>query len=52
MRRGREAVSDTIGVAKVHLVRRLSDERVVRHLGIVLFDVEVDQLLKLRETFE
>ena len=52
MPRGREAVPDTIGVAEVHLVGRLSDERVMGHLGIVLFDVEIDQLLELREAVE
>ena len=36
MPRGREAVPDTISVAKVHLVGRLSDERVMGHLGVVL----------------
>ena len=49
MTRGREAVPDTIGVAKVHLVGRLSDERVMAHLGVVLPDVETDQLRELRE---
>ena len=43
---------DTIGLVKVHLVGCLSAKRVVGHLGIVLFDVEIDQLLELRETFE
>jgi hypothetical protein len=49
---GREAVPDTIGVVKVHLVRRLSGKSVMAHLGVVLFDVEIDQLLELREAFE
>ena len=49
---GREAVPDTIGVVKVHLVGRLSAKSVMGHLGVVLVDVEIDQLLKLRETVE
>ena len=49
MPRGREAVPDTIGLVKVDFVGRLSDERVMGHLGVVLPDVEIDQLLELRE---
>jgi len=49
---GCEAVPDTIVVVKVHLVRRLPTESVMGHLGIVLVDVEIDQLLELREAFE
>lgn len=47
-----EAVPDTIGVVKVDLVGRLSAKSVVGHLGVVLVDVEIDQLLELREAFE
>ena len=43
---------DTIGAVKVHLVGCLSDECVVGHLAIVLPDVEIDELLELREAFE
>ena len=35
MPRGREAVPDTIGVAKVHLVGRLSVKSVMGHFGVV-----------------
>ena len=42
---GREAVPDTIGLVKVNLVRRLSAKSVMGHSGIVLFDVEIDQLV-------
>jgi hypothetical protein len=52
MPRGRKAVPDTIAVVEVRLVGRLSDERVMGHLGVVLPDVEIDQLLELREAFE
>jgi len=52
MPRDREAVVDTIGLVKVDLVGCLSDKRVVRHSGVVLFDVEIDQLLELREAVE
>ena len=52
MPRGREADPDTIGVVKVHLVGCLSAKSVVRHFGVVLFDVEIDQLLELREAVE
>jgi hypothetical protein len=50
--RGRETVPDAIGVAKVHLVGRLSVKSMMGHLGVVLFDVEIDQLFELREAFE
>ena len=36
----REVVPDTIRLAEVDLVGRLSDESVMGHLGVVLFDVE------------
>ena len=49
---GPEEIVDTIGVVKVHLVRRVSAKRVVRHFGVVFFDVEIDQLLELAEAFE
>ena len=49
---GREPVPDTISVVKIHLVGCLSAESVVRHMGIVLVDVEIDQLLELREAVE
>ena len=52
MPRGHEAVPDTIGLAEVRLVGCLSAEGIVRHLGIVFVDVEIDQLLELREAFE
>jgi len=46
---GREAVPDTIGLVKVHLVGCLSAKSVAGHLGIVLPNVEIDELLELRE---
>ena len=46
---GREAVPDTIGLIKVDLVGRLSVKSVMGHFGVVLFDVEIDQLLELRD---
>jgi len=50
---GCEAVPDPIGsLVKVHLVGRLSVESVMGHLGVVLVDVEIDQLLELPEAFE
>jgi hypothetical protein len=49
---GLEAVPDTIGSVKVHLVGCLSAKSVVGHLGVVLFDVEIDELLELREAVE
>jgi len=49
---GCEVVPDTIGSAEVDLVGRLSDESVMRHLGVVLPDVEIDQLLEVPEGFE
>ena len=49
---GREAVRDPIGLIEVDLVGCLSDKSVMGHLGVVLFDVEIDQLLELREAFE
>ena len=49
---GREAIVDAIALAEVDLVGRLSDESVMGHLGVVLPDVEIDQLLELREAFE
>jgi hypothetical protein len=44
---GHEAVLDTIGLVEVRLVRCLSVKSVMGHLGVVLFDVETDQLLEL-----
>ena len=44
--------ADTIGLVKVDLVGGLSDKSVMGHLGVALFDVEIDQLLELREAFE
>jgi hypothetical protein len=38
---------DTIGLVKVHLVGCLPAKCVVGHLGIVLFDVKVDELPEL-----
>ena len=52
MPRGREAFPETIGLVEVHLVGCLSTESIVRHSGIVLVDVEIDELLELREAFE
>ena len=52
MPRGCEVVPDTIGSAEVDLVGRLSVESVMGHLGVVLPDVEIDQLLELLEAFE
>ena len=49
---GREAVRDPIGLIEVDLVGRLSVKSVMGHFGVVLFDVEIDQLLELREAFE
>ena len=49
---GREAVPDTIGLAKVDLVGRLSAKSMMRHLGVVLPNVEIDQLLELPEALE
>ena len=50
---GCEAVPDPIGaLVKVHLVGRPSVKSVVEHLGVVLVDVEIDQLLELPEAFE
>ena len=49
---GCEVVPDTIGSAEVDLVGRLSDESVMGHLGVVLPDVETDQLLEMLEAFE
>ena len=49
---GREAVPDTIGVIEVHLVGCLSAKSIVGHSGVVLLDVEIDQLLELREAVE
>ena len=49
---GLEAVPDTIGLVKVDLVGCRSDKSVVRHLGVVLADVKLDQLLELREAVE
>ena len=49
---GRDAVPDTIGLIKVDLVGRLSVKSVMGHFGVVLFDVEIDRLLELREAFE
>ena len=46
---GLEAVPDTIGLVKVDLVGCLSDKSVMGHLGVVLFDVEIDQTPELRE---
>ena len=43
---------DTIGVVKVDLVGRLSIESMMGHLGVVLPDVEIDELFELREAFE
>ena len=48
----REAVPDAIGLVEVDLVGCLSDKSVMGHLGVVLPDVEIDQLLQLREAFE
>jgi hypothetical protein len=49
---GREAVADTIGLVKVDLVGGRSDKSAMGHLGVVLFDVETDQTLQLREAVE
>ena len=43
---------DTFGLVKVHLVGRWSVKSVMGHLGVVLFDVEIDQTRELREAFE
>ena len=41
---GREAVPDPIGsLVKVDLVGCWSVKRVVRHFGVVLFDVEIER---------
>jgi hypothetical protein len=45
-------VPDTIGLVKVDLIGCLPDKRVMGHLGVVLPDVEIDQLLEQREAFE
>jgi len=52
MPRGHEAVPDTIGLVEVRLVGCSSTEGLVRHLGVVLVDGEIGQLLELREAFE
>lgn len=49
---GRDAVPNTIDLIKVHLVGRLSVKSVMGHVGVVLFDVEADQPLELREACE
>ncbi len=49
---GREAVADTIGLVKADLVGGRSDKSAMGHLGVVLFDVETDQTLQLREAVE
>jgi hypothetical protein len=49
---GGEAVPDTISLVKVDFVGRLSDERVMGHSGVVLPNVEIDELFELREAFE
>jgi len=50
---GCEAVPDPIGsLVKVHLVGRLSVESVMGHLSVVLPNVEIDELLELREAVE
>ncbi len=49
---GREAVSDPIGLIEVDLVGRLSIESVMGHFRFVPVDVEIDELLELREAFE
>ena len=49
---GLEAVPDAIGLVKVDLVGCLSDKSVMGHLGVVLFDVELDQTPELRERVE
>ena len=49
---GCEAIPDTVGLVKVDFVGRLSAKSVVGHFGVVLCDVEIDQLLQLREAFE
>ncbi len=45
-------VPDTIGFVKVDLVGCLSDKSVMGHLGVVVRNVKIDQLLELREAFE
>ena len=52
MPRGPEAIVDAIALAEVDLAGRLADERVMGHLRVVLIDVEIDELLELREAFE
>ena len=47
-----EVVPDTVGLVRVDLVGCLSDKRVMGHLGVVLPDVEIDELLELREAFK
>ena len=49
---GREAVPDTISLGKVDFVGCRSDKSAMGHLGVVLFDVETDQTLQLREAVE
>ncbi len=49
---GLEAVPDTIGLLKVDLVGCWSDKSVMGHLGVVLFDVEIDQTPELHEAVE
>jgi len=49
---GCEVVPDTIGSAEVNLVGRLPAESVMGHLGVVLVDVEIDQLPELPEAVE
>ena len=46
---GSEIGGDLVTAAKVHLVRRLAREGCVRDDGIVLFDVEGDQVMRVWE---
>lgn len=49
---GREVVPHSVGLTKADLVGCLSIEAVMRHLRVVRSDVEIDQLLGLREAFK
>ena len=47
-----EAIPDPIGLAKVDLVGRSSIESMMGRLGVVLVDVEIDELFELRKAVE
>ena len=49
---GHEAIVDAIALAEVDLVGRLSIKSMMGHFRVVLPNVEIDELLELREAFE